>query len=360
MKILDKPCFDNILSIPVSELDHNVAVAVMGEELFIATKENRATLVNNCQPLEDGVWVVVPNWDGKMQEGSKAAVTWIPAYSRSLNLAFLVQKKVYGGTYLEALATFIGCRLGASENTFYHIAEGQLLGRVTGEDICRAALYVSLSDCGGVEVYTGDNSLEHVRELLTYSQQHYQVRPTVSVPEGVAEQCLNLEFEELYEKAQALGKEGYFLDLMMNKIEENNDGEDTNKVDLVALLDACVDQRVVADGTIHKYGFGGIFHAAFMEVHRSNLTKFPTDKDDAEAAVDYYEGRHVEGWGINECFEPCSAEWVQRFANTGNYVIRRTSDGKFLKPPTYSKANLVPILSGAMSTEDFLQQVPVK
>jgi hypothetical protein len=356
MKIFDKPCFDSILRIPTENLDDSVAVTVMGEKLVYPTKEKPAQLADNCQSLVEGAWRLLPDWKGKLLPDCTEAVTWVPAYSRTMGVAFLVQAKVYSATYLEALAVFIGTRLGASENTFYHIAQGQLLGRVTAEDICRAALYAV---CSGykVETYTGDNTLTHGLELLQYSMQRYEVAPQANVLDGIAEQCLNLEFEELFEKAEALDKVGYFQKLLLKKLEDtycfglssdayegefNPNYDGNKKVDLVALLDACVDQRVVADGTVLKFGLQQVFHQAFMLVHENNLTKFPTDEAKAKETAAFYTERGT----------PAEAVWNQRFADSGNWVIRRISDGKFLKPLGFEPVNLAPLFNNEKASSE--------
>jgi hypothetical protein len=348
MKISDKLCFESILAIPRENLNESVAVTVMGKRLMFGSQEHPLYYDVTGDRLTDGVWLDTGETHDNGQQ-SLPLVTVVPDYVGSLNVTFQVQAKVYSPTYLEALAVYIGTRLGASENTFYHIAQGQLLGRVTAEDMCRAALY-AVCVGHGVIVPTGANTLEHVQELLTYSQQPYEVRPTAA-PVEIGKQCLNLEFEELLEKADALGLRGHIERLMLDKIKgligENSnseaDGEeyvmlfdnDTNQVDLVALLDACIDQRVVADGTILKFGLGQAFHQAFMIVHENNLSKFPTDEKLAEESVAHHEANGV----------PCELAWNQRYADVGNFVIRRKADGKFLKPLGYQAPNLAYVLN---------------
>jgi predicted HAD superfamily Cof-like phosphohydrolase len=68
--------------------------------------------------------------------------------------------------------------------------------------------------------------------------------------------------------------------------------------DIVGVLDAVVDKMYILLGTIQVHGLEDVFQAAFAEVHRSNMTKFP-----------------------------------------GGKVLRR-EDGKIMKPETYEKPNL--------------------
>jgi predicted HAD superfamily Cof-like phosphohydrolase len=161
---------------------------------------------------------------------------------------------------------------------------------------------------------------------------------------------LSLELEELYEKAQAFGMEGSFQKMLLDKSQINHKwlegpGQtqlrvgpfDTGNFNTEAVLDACADQRVVADGTILACGLQDVFPAAMDEVHRSNMSKFldsPSEAhDEAEKLRQTGESVRVEGSAL-----------------ALPYRIIRRSDGKVLKPSTYSPANLAPLLEGFGST----------
>jgi hypothetical protein len=348
MKIRNEDEFNRILGLDECALEIAL-VPAMGGTLVYPTAEKPAYYTLAGEQVVDGVWLATHQATVNnltTEEFGMPEVTVTPSFLGSLNWAFEVQKKHYSTTYLEALAAYIAARLGAGIVAETQISQGQLIGRTTAPDICRAALYAHNVQ-HGVTVCTGAPTLDHVQELLQYSQQPYHVRPTSEVAEGIAEQCLNLEFEELLEKADALGKRGHMERLMLDKIKGviatnpkvMQEGEpeflmlfdnDTNEVDIVGLLDACIDQRVVADGTILKYGLGHVFHTGFMEVHENNLTKFPTDEKVAEASVKHWESKGV----------PCELSWNQRYADMGNFVIRRKEDGKFLKPVGYQAPSL--------------------
>jgi predicted HAD superfamily Cof-like phosphohydrolase len=149
---------------------------------------------------------------------------------------------------------------------------------------------------------------------------------------------LSLELEELYEKAQAMGLEGTFQEMLLGKSQaligwagKNCPGKDTNIYDPVALLDACCDQRYVQDGTVLTCGLQDVFYPAFAEVQRSNMSKFPTEWDEAVDSVDKY---RQEGIAVS----------ITSGAYEKPYVLKRIADGKILKSINYSKADLTQFL----------------
>lgn len=104
--------------------------------------------------------------------------------------------------------------------------------------------------------------------------------------------------------------------------EEEND-EMRDACDVVAYFDACLDKLYVALGDCVAAGFTAEQIAkGFAEVHRSNMSKM----------WDYFE---IEP-GIPE---GCTCTHVTEEA----YIVRR-ADGKVVKSPSYSPANLGPIL----------------
>jgi hypothetical protein len=163
---------------------------------------------------------------------------------------------------------------------------------------------------------------------------------------------LALEFEELREKAVAMGLERTFMHIAMKSVHTNiytanklaglddinadltskNLTEaidslftDTNIVDLVEVLDACLDQRVVSSGTDLCFGFQHIISDGDEAVYVSNMSKFDTEADVALAGVAAY-----------------TEKGISTYIDTrGEYhVIKRVEDGKYLKSLNYSPVNL--------------------
>jgi predicted HAD superfamily Cof-like phosphohydrolase len=89
--------------------------------------------------------------------------------------------------------------------------------------------------------------------------------------------------------------------------------------------DAIVDIIYVALGAAVSAGISGEqLDAMFAEVHRSNMSKL-WSKIDIE-------------WHLPE-------DWPVEHVGNGKYIVK-DSFGKIMKPPTYSPANITPILEG--------------
>jgi predicted HAD superfamily Cof-like phosphohydrolase len=99
--------------------------------------------------------------------------------------------------------------------------------------------------------------------------------------------------------------------------------------DMVGVLDALCDLRVVLDGAVLACGMKDVYPAALAEVARSNMSKFPDCE--RRLAIDQ---RCYQEQGIPVRFSRYAEHWV----------ILRQSDGKVLKSTGYSPANLVPLL----------------
>ena len=88
-------------------------------------------------------------------------------------------------------------------------------------------------------------------------------------------------------------------------------------VDEVSVLDAICDQLYVTYGAAVEAGFKQeTIDEAFLEVHRSNMSKLWTEKERLE-----YQGTDIE--------------WTARF---DKWIAKRK--GKVVKSPSYSPANL--------------------
>lgn len=86
---------------------------------------------------------------------------------------------------------------------------------------------------------------------------------------------------------------------------------------LVAYLDAVCDMLYVAYGAAVEAGFNAdTIDQAFLEVHRSNMSKLWTDREKAEYA------------GSDLTFEPRFDKWIAK------------RNGKVIKSPSYSPAQL--------------------
>jgi predicted HAD superfamily Cof-like phosphohydrolase len=89
--------------------------------------------------------------------------------------------------------------------------------------------------------------------------------------------------------------------------------------------DAIVDILYVALGAAVSAGINGDqIEAAFAEVHRSNMSKLWSDRDSVV-------------W--------IPPEWPIESVGGGRYIVKN-SDGKIMKSPCYSPANLGAILEG--------------
>ena len=119
--------------------------------------------------------------------------------------------------------------------------------------------------------------------------------------------------------------------LRINLIEEELDElkEAIAANDIVAAADAFADLQYVLSGAILEFGLGKQFKALFDEVQRSNMSKVCADLTEAEATLDHYRSRGVEGKIIKK---------------DGHYLVYRLADGKVLKSVNYSEAQLAQIV----------------
>jgi hypothetical protein len=103
---------------------------------------------------------------------------------------------------------------------------------------------------------------------------------------------------------------------------------DTGIYNPIEVLDACADQRVVADGTILACGLQGVFEEAMQIVHDSNMSKFCEDMNTAGQTSIHYKAQGID------------TRW---FAQGGKWVVVRATDNKILKSIHYTPANLAPL-----------------
>jgi hypothetical protein len=184
------------------------------------------------------------------------------------------------------------------------------------------------------------------------------VRDTPSIPtREEMELRLSLEFEELYEKAQAMGLERTFImKVIVKKLSANVDGAtksfewrrelkkrlrsiesampvDTQLVNLVEVFDAALDQNVVWSGTNLAFGLRSVIDEGDLEVYRSNMSKFDTNTKSANLTKEKYEQEGI----------------VVIQEQVGDLIVtKRANDLKILKSYKYSATKLAPILRKVM------------
>ena len=137
--------------------------------------------------------------------------------------------------------------------------------------------------------------IQMVREFNGMFGVKEPLRPTMPAPE-----VHNLRWRLIDEEAQELRE----------------------SVTLVQYLDAICDLLYVVHGAALVAGFSGQqVEDAFAEVHRSNMSKL---------------------WSADE-IECIPGGCFSSHAGDGRYIVRR-NDGKVIKSPSYSPANLHPII----------------
>ena len=136
---------------------------------------------------------------------------------------------------------------------------------------------------------------EMVREFMTAFRQEVPDRQTMLTPETQA-----FRWDLIKEEATEFG------------FAEN----------LTQLLDAIIDLQYVIEGAAITAGFTGeTLRLAFAEVHRSNMSKLWTASE------------------INSLPPDCTATFAATNERGACYIVKR-SDGKVIKSPSYSPANL--------------------
>jgi hypothetical protein len=102
--------------------------------------------------------------------------------------------------------------------------------------------------------------------------------------------------------------------------------------DVQEMLDGFLDTRFVNDQIgVYLESLGVDLDAAWAEVCRSNNSKFSTDLEMMKKSAEALE---VKGRSTNDKIV------VQESCEKGVYILKRTSDGKIMKPLTFSEPNL--------------------
>lgn len=180
--------------------------------------------------------------------------------------------------------------------------------------------------------------LGKVKEFMTAFGQPVLDKPT-PLPEDRQKLRIALLFEELKEYAEASGYLHHFNELSNKSLLESGFSTSLDKIDFIdnepaineaEQLDALLDLQYVLSGAVHEHGFGGIFDAAFEEVHSSNMSKACSDIETAIRTIAKYDAEGVE---------------VYCDTNSLPIVIYRKEDNKVLKSiDDYKPAQLVQFL----------------
>lgn len=117
---------------------------------------------------------------------------------------------------------------------------------------------------------------------------------------------------------------------VVEEAKEIQDGAVAN--DIIEMLDGHLDTRFVNDQIgVYLESLGVNLKGAWEEVCRSNNSKFSTDYEMMERSVVGYKFSGVETYIVESPIK-------------GTYVLKRVSDGKIMKPLTFSEPNLRPFI----------------
>lgn len=103
--------------------------------------------------------------------------------------------------------------------------------------------------------------------------------------------------------------------------------------DLIEVLDALADLRVVLDGTVLACGLQHIYRKALDQVYLSNMSKFCQTEEEALDTLNAYAEK-----------DPNQVLSMRQVGSV--WVVRRASDGKILKSINYKPVDLAPLFYG--------------
>lgn len=109
--------------------------------------------------------------------------------------------------------------------------------------------------------------------------------------------------------------------------------------DMVAVLDALCDLQYVLSGAIISFGLQDVFPSAFMEVHRSNMSKGCKTEEEMNDTRNHYMKMGVA----------TIAEYQEE---SKLWFVYRKEDKKLLKSIDYSPARLKQLLDSFYTTTD--------
>lgn len=113
--------------------------------------------------------------------------------------------------------------------------------------------------------------------------------------------------------------------------------EACDREDLIEMADALADLLYVTYGAAIQFGIP--LDSVVEEVHRSNMTKLWTDEDLAT----------LPGPGDGSAEEEFGAVKAEQY---GRWIVYRMADGKVIKPPSYSPADVLGVLVGSVYASD--------
>ncbi len=121
-------------------------------------------------------------------------------------------------------------------------------------------------------------------------------------------------------------------DLRVSLLQEELDElkEAINNFNIIEVADALADLQYVLSGAVLEFGLGDKFEKLSSEVHRSNMTKSCSTREEAEATVEFYNKKDGTIAHIEE--------------SEGKFVVFRTKDNKVLKSINYSPAMIGEVL----------------
>lgn len=168
--------------------------------------------------------------------------------------------------------------------------------------------------------------IEQVAEFMNLAGQVIETQPTFG-PDDDAENRANLSIklqrEELEEMVNTLG----------------------NRRSMVDLADDIADQLYILFGTINRYGLQNYITSCFEEVHRSNMTKAHTTREEAGQTLMYWEKERGE---------------IARIEEVGELFVVLNEHGKMLKNIHYERADLASVLAGkqyGFSNEEIVEAI---
>lgn len=197
------------------------------------------------------------------------------------------------------------------------------------------------------------NEQEQVKQWMTDFGQHAPDKPTI--PDLATRQLrAKLILEEALETIHALGlcahipdMDGEWCNLLDFEKDQFTFEPHASGPDLIKIADGCADLIVVTKGTNVACGIPG--DECFAEVMRSNNSKMWTDE---EIGREVYRTREEGLWGVSTPGSVISlpgnrtARMVSLSSVNDRCWLVKDASGKIQKSPSYSPANLKPILEG--------------
>lgn len=182
---------------------------------------------------------------------------------------------------------------------------------------------------GFIEWYEKQNSINKVKEFMLTTAQPINNVPTYNSTRVTFR--LSLILEELRELAEATHQEEEFEDLLFKTIELVKLSKNySTTINLKEVLDALLDLRYVTDGALHEFGLANIHDQAFDEVHKSNMSKFSSTHEEAEATFEKYQNQGIE------CYNKKVGDL---------WITYRVGDHKVLKSINYKEPELNKFIS---------------